>query len=116
MHEDAVIDTLWLTADTDSQGIGLLVGSAGALVDAQGATAVAEGIALDAGAGIHRGIDPGTQALTDLGGRVGIVASGEGSGVGLLLHVTGRLVDREVALVLLTGIVDLGGIGHGGLG
>lgn len=54
LHEDAVVDTLRLVTDADAQCIRLLVTRAGALVHAQGTVAATEGVALNAGAGIHR--------------------------------------------------------------
>ena len=44
------------------------------------------------------------------------MANGDGPGVGLLLQIAGRLVDREVALVLRARIVDVGVIDDGRLG
>ncbi|MNN78419.1 hypothetical protein D3C81_1949770 [compost metagenome] len=85
LHEDAVVDTLRLSTEADTQCVGLLVAGAGALVDAQRAAAVAEGVALDAGMGIDGRVDTGAQALANLGGRVGVMANGEGPHVGLLL-------------------------------
>ncbi|MNY65939.1 hypothetical protein D3C86_2032940 [compost metagenome] len=44
------------------------------------------------------------------------MANGDGPGVGLLLLIAGRLVDREIALVLHARTVDVGVIDDGRLG
>lgn len=115
LHEDAVVDTLRLFTDADPQGIGLLVAGTRALVYAQNTVAMAEGVALNAGSSIHPGVDLRIQPLANLSGRAGRIANGDGPGVGLLLLIARGLVDREVALVLTTGPVDVGVIDDGWL-
>ncbi|CAI8824261.1 hypothetical protein EMIT0P294_10833 [Pseudomonas sp. IT-P294] len=108
MLEDAVVNTLRLRTNADAQCVGLLVAGARALVHAQCAVAVAEGVALDAGLSIDPGIDHRAQPLANLCGRVGIMTNGKSTGIGLLLLVARSLVDREVALVLSARSVDVG--------
>lgn len=97
LHEDAVVDALRLGTEAYAQCIGLLGVGAGALVHPEGTAAVAEGVATDARAGIHRRGCGGVQALADQRSGACPGPHGEGAGVGLLLLVTGCLVDRQVA-------------------
>ena len=93
LPEDAVVDTLRLNTDADAQCVSLLVIGACALVDSQCTAAVTEGVAVDTGLGIDRGIDYGAQSLANLCGRTGSMANGEGPGVNLLLLIASSLVD-----------------------
>ncbi|MNG08868.1 hypothetical protein D3C84_922550 [compost metagenome] len=120
MRKGAIVHRLRSSTDADAHDVGHLVVGPGALVDAQYTVAVAERGAANRGRRVHRWIGGGIESLIDDGGRAGFCADGDCPNVGLLLLVTGRLVDVEVTSVLRAGILNVcvieglhAGVGHG---
>ncbi|MNL05216.1 hypothetical protein D3C87_1258000 [compost metagenome] len=108
------------STDADAHGVGHLVVGPGALVDAQHTVAITERSAADGGRRVHRRIGGRIEFLVNNGGRPGFGADGNCTNVGLLLLITGGLVDVEVASVLGAGVLKGGvvdradsRVGHG---
>ncbi|WP_207934890.1 hypothetical protein [Pseudomonas aeruginosa] len=108
MRENAVIQAFRAVAETQPEGVDLLVAEAGALVDAEDAAA-AQRRPRDAGAGRDRLAGVELQMLALVAADEGRGAYRDDTNVALLLGVAGGLVEGEVAAVGAAGI-DAGAI------
>ena len=92
MHQDAVVDALRGRVYADPHGIDLLVIGPGRLVDAQYTVAVGKRVALNRRLGVRGRVDAAIRSV-DIE-RPGRATERDRAVVGLLLLITGRLLDR----------------------